>query len=267
LYKNSIKSIAIGSFDGIHRGHKALISKVEAVVIIERNGGYLTPGYKRSLFVKQTCFFYHFEHIKHLRAKAFVAKLKVDFPLLEKIVVGYDFGFGYKKEGNIELLKALFDGEVVVVDEVKYEDISVHSRTIKHELSSGNIALVNAFLDRPFSIDAKVVSGQGLGKKKLVPTLNLDVYDYDLPKNGVYATRTKVGDAWFDSVSFIGIRQTTDSAFAIETHILEKELGDVKGKVWVEFVAFLRENKKFDGLEALKQQINLDIIQAKTFIN
>lgn len=267
MYKNSIKSIAIGSFDGIHRGHNALISQVEAVVIIERNGGYLTPGYKRSLFVEQLCFFYHFEHIKHLRAKAFVEKLKVDFPALETIVVGYDFGFGYKKEGNTELLKALFEGEVKVVDEVKHLEVSVHSRIIKEKLSAGEINMVNAFLDRKFCIDAKVVSGQGLGKKKLVPTLNLNVYDYNLPKNGVYATRTKIGEVWLDSVSFIGIRQTTDSAFAVETHVIERDIGQVEGKVWVEFVAFLRENRKFEGLEALKQQINLDIIQAKQTLN
>lgn len=267
MYKNSIKSIAIGSFDGIHRGHCALISQVEAVVIVERNGGYLTPGYKRSLFMNQACFFYHFEHIKGLRAKEFVAKLKVDFPALETIVVGYDFGFGYKKEGNTQLLKELFDGEVIIVDEVKHLETSVHSRTIKAELAKGDLDLVNAFLDRTFCIDAKVVSGQGLGKQKLVPTLNLNVYDYDLPKNGVYATRTKIGEAWLNSVSFIGIRETTDSAFAVETHIIDRDIGIVRGKVWVEFVAFLRENRKFDGLEALKQQINLDIIQAKNRLN
>jgi riboflavin kinase/FMN adenylyltransferase len=266
LYKNSIKSIAIGSFDGIHLGHRALISQVEAVVIVERNGGYLTPGYKRSLCLEQSCFFYHFEHIKHLRAKEFVEKLKVDFPELEKIVVGYDFGFGYKKEGDRTLLQELFEGEVVVVDEVKHDDISVHSRTIKQELLEGHIGRVNALLNRCYAIDAHVVSGQGLGKKELVPTLNLNVYDYDLPKNGVYATRTKVGEVWLDSVSFIGIRQTTDSAFAVETHIIDRDIGNVRGKVWVEFVAFIRENRKFEGLEALKQQINLDIIQAKNIL-
>jgi len=264
LYKNKIKSIAIGSFDGIHLGHRALIDQVEAVVIIERNGGYLTPGYKRSFYVEQVCFFYHFEHIKSLRAKEFVVKLKEDFPQLEKIVVGYDFGFGYKKEGNTELLQELFEGEVVVVKEVKSDNISVHSRTIKAEIAKGNIGLVNQLLNRPYyAIEGSVVSGQGLGKKKLVATLNLNVYDYDLPKDGVYATRTKVDGTWLDSVSFIGFRVTTDDSFAIETHIIEQDIGVVKGKVWLEFKAFIRENQKFDGLDALKTQIDLDIIQAK----
>lgn len=264
MYKNNIKSIAIGSFDGIHLGHRALTDQVEAVVIIERNGGYLTPGYKRSHFLEQFCFFYHFEHIYALSAKAFVAKLQRDFPQLHKIVVGYDFGFGYKKEGNTQMLKELFDGEVVIVEEVKAKGISVHSRTIKEELKEGNIALVNELLNRPYVIDGKVVSGQGLGKNKLVATLNLNVYNYDLPKDGVYATRTKVKGKWLKSVSFIGFRMTTDGSFAIETHVIEQDIGEVKGKVWVEFVAFLRENRKFNGLEALKAQINLDIINAKS---
>jgi riboflavin kinase/FMN adenylyltransferase len=267
LYKNNIKSVAIGSFDGIHLGHRALIDQVEAVVVIERNGGYLTPGYKRSFCVSQPCFFYHFEHIKSLRAKAFVVKLKEDFPCLEKIVVGYDFGFGYKKEGNTELLKELFDGEVVVVEEVKSKDISVHSRTIKAEISNGNISLVNQLLNRSYAIEGKIVSGQGLGKKKLVPTLNLNVYDYDLPKDGVYATRTKIDNEWLDSVSFIGFRVTTDGSFAIETHVIASDIGTVRGKIYLKFVDFLRDNQKFNGLDALKKQIDLDIIQAKNNLN
>jgi len=116
---NEIKSIAIGSFDGIHLGHQALIDKVDALVIIERNGGYLTPGYKRSLFTSKVCCFYHFDKIKSLTAEAFVHKLEVDFPALEMIVVGYDFHFGKGKTGNAEILQALCDREVLVVDEVE----------------------------------------------------------------------------------------------------------------------------------------------------
>ncbi|MBU1667321.1 bifunctional riboflavin kinase/FAD synthetase [bacterium] len=263
---NSIKSIAIGSFDGIHQGHRVLIGQVEAVVIIERNGGYLTPGYKRSFCVEQPCFFYHFDKIKSLTAKAFVAKLKEDFPKLETIVVGYDFGFGYKKEGDTELLKKLFTGEVVVVKEVKSSNISVHSRTIKKYIAKGNIKLVNQLLGRPFVIYGQIVSGQGLGKKELVPTLNLKVHDYDLPKEGVYATRTKIGDEWLDSVSFLGHRVTTDGSYAIETHVIDKDIGVLTGSVWIAFVEFIRENQKFRGLEDLKAQIKNDIEKAKQIL-
>jgi len=264
---NNIKSIAIGSFDGIHLGHKALIDQVEALVVIERNGGYLTPGYKRSSFVKQACFFYHFEHIRSLTAKEFVKKLYEDFPKLETIVVGYDFGFGYKKEGNTTLLKELFQGKVLVVDEVKEQDISVHSRTIKGYISEGKMELVKELLGRPFVVSGKVIAGQGLGKKELVPTLNLNVYDYVLPKNGVYATRTKVGTEWLESVSFLGLRETTDGAFAVETHVLDRDIGEVKGTVWLEFVEHIRDNKKFESLEALKEQIILDMIRAKNILS
>jgi len=259
LYKNSIKSIAIGSFDGIHMGHRALIDQVEAVVIVERNGGYLTPGYKRTFFIEQPCFFYHFEYIKSLSAKAFVAKLEEDFPKLETIVVGYDFEFGYKKEGNTKLLQELFHGDVKVVSEVKSSGISVHSRTIKRYLDEGKIELVNQLLNRNYTIAGKVVSGQGLGKKKLVATLNINVYDYKLPKDGVYVTRTKVEDKWLDSVSFLGLRVTTDGAFAVESHVIGQDIGFVSGMVEIEFIAFVRENRKFDGLKALKEQIDKDI--------
>jgi len=261
--KNSIKSIAIGSFDGLHQGHKALVNQVEAVVVIERNGGYLTPGYRRSLWVEQACFFYHFEKIKSLKAEDFVIKLKEDFPSLECIVVGYDFGFGYKKEGDSSLLKKLFKGEVVVVDEVKKSDISIHSRVIKDYLLKGDIEVVKELLGRSFILSGSVISGQGLGKKALVPTLNLKVYDYQLPKHGVYATRTKVGGAWFESVTFLGHRVTTDGSFAVETYILEREMGIIRGLIWVEFVSFIRENQKFNGLDKLKKQINKDIEECK----
>ena len=262
---NNIKSITIGSFDGIHLGHQVLIDQAEAVIVIERNGGYLTSGYRRSNYIKKPCFFYHFEKIYQLSAKAFVEKLCIDFPQLETIVVGYDFGFGHKKEGDTALLKQLFHGEVVVVDEVKVDNISVHSRTIKSYLKEGNLPFVNRLLGRSFSVDGEVVSGQGLGKKELVPTINLNIYDYQLPKNGVYVTRTKIKNEWLESVSFVGIRQTTDGAFAVETYVLNKILEEVKGKVTLEFLEFIRENRKFNGLKALKTQINLDITYTENY--
>jgi len=266
-YINNIKSIAIGSFDGIHIAHLKLIEKAEALVVIERNGGYLTPGYKRSLYTSKVCCFYHFDKIKSLTPKAFVLKLKEDFPQLEKIIVGYDFAFGKEKAGDAAHLNALFDGDVHIVKEVSCEGISVHSRTIKKYLSEGNVQMANCLLGRKYSIDGVVIQGQGLGKKELVPTLNLQVSDYKLPLEGVYATRTKIKDTWFNSVSFLGHRVTTDGSFAVETHILEQDIGVVTGNVWIEFDAFIRVNQTFENLDALRVQISKDIVEAKALLS
>ena len=264
---NSIKSIAIGSFDGIHKGHQVLIEQVEAVVIIERNGGSITAGYRRSLYVKQFCFFYHFEKVKELTAKEFVNRLQKDFPQLKKIVVGYDFAFGYRKEGDTKLLKELFDGELIVVDEVKESNISIHTRTIKEYLSRGELTIAKELLGRSFKIGGKVVKGQGLGKKELVPTLNLKVYDYHLPKSGVYVSKTKIDGAWLNSVTFLGHRVTTDDSFAIESYILDRDIGTVTGSIEIEFIEFIRENRKFNGFDALRQQIVNDIEHARKYLD
>lgn len=264
--KNDIKSIAIGSFDGIHIAHKKLIDQVEAVVIIERNGGYLTPGYKRAEFAEKTCCFYHFDNIKGLSPEAFVEKLQEDFPKLEKIVVGYDFHFGKMKAGNAQTLGELFNAEIVIVDEVMESGISVHSRNIKQYLKEGDIKLANTLLGREHTIEGEVIRGQGIGKKKLVATLNLQVQNYQLPLEGVYATRTNIEGAWYDSVSFLGHRVSTDGSFAVESHILDKEMDAVKGMVGLAFVSFMRSNEKFETLDALKAQIEHDIQEAKEIL-
>jgi len=263
---NTIKSIAIGSFDGLHIAHKTLIDEVEAIVIIERNGGYLTPGYKRSVHTDKICCFYHFDKVKSLSPEAFVDKLKEDFPSLEKIVVGYDFHFGKGKSGNAKMLQALCDKEVLVVDEVSVEGIPVHSRTIKAYLREGNVEMANKLLGRKYNIDGEVVVGQGLGKKELVPTLNLRVEYYQLPLEGVYATRTKISEEWLNSVSFLGHRVTTDGSYAVETHVIDKDIAEVNDSVELEFVAFIRANQKFNGLDDLKKQIQNDIGIAKTML-
>ena len=258
-YNNNIKSIAIGSFDGIHIAHQTLIDKVDALVIIERDGGYLTPGHKRSFFTDKVCCFYHFDVIKALTPEAFVSKLQEDFPTLETIVVGYDFHFGKDKAGNALMLAELCDKEIIIVDEVSHDGIAIHSRTIKEYLKLGDIKMANALLGRTYHIEGEVVQGQGLGKKELVPTLNLAVKGYQLPLEGVYATRTKIGDEWYPSVSFLGHRVSTDGSFAVETHILDGDIGMIKGNLALAFIDFIRPNQKFESLEALKTQINTDI--------
>ncbi|CAA6805464.1 MAG: Riboflavin kinase (EC / FMN adenylyltransferase (EC [uncultured Sulfurovum sp.] len=266
-YRNSIKSIAIGSFDGLHIAHQTLAEKADALVIIERNGGYLTPGYKRSHFTSKVCCFYHFDVIKGLTPEAFVEKLKTDFPQLEQIVVGYDFGFGKNKAGNAKTLQDLFDGKVEIVEEVSIEGVSVHSRTIKAYLREGNLVMANRLLGRSYSIEGEIISGQGLGKNELVATLNLAVKEYQLPLDGVYATRTLVEGEWKDSVSFLGHRVSTDGHYAVETHVIGDDIGVMSGMLKVTFIAFIRENKKFDSLDRLKRQITEDIRVSKELLS
>ncbi|MDD5405634.1 MAG: bifunctional riboflavin kinase/FAD synthetase [Sulfurovaceae bacterium] len=261
-----ISSIAIGAFDGVHLAHKVLIDSVDAVVIIERNSGVLTPGYLRTKHTSKPSFFYHLDKIKDLCAEDFVAKLKADFPSLAKIVVGYDFHFGKDKIGDTKLLKKLFDGEVIVIDTVKSEGIPVHSRVIKDALRAGDIKTANKLLGREYEITAQSISGQGLGARELVPTLNLSINDFLLPKEGVYATRTKIDGYWYDSVSFIGHRVSADCNFAIETHILDRDIGIIRDDISISFVAFLRDNQKFNRLEELKTQIVQDIKEAKRIL-
>ena len=168
-YSNPIKSIAIGSFDGMHLAHQALIARAEAVAVIERGGGYLTPGYKRTMFTDRPCYFYLFEKIRDLAPEDFVALLQEDFPKLEKIVVGYDFAFGRGKAADAAMLRRLFEGEVEIIDEVKIEGISVHSRTIKAFLKEGNVTKANVLLGRTYRIEGSVIGDRDWVRPRWYP--------------------------------------------------------------------------------------------------
>ena len=223
----------------------------------------MTPVYNRLLFTSKVFCFYHFDKIKSLTPEAFVHKLEVDFPALETIVVGYDFHFGKNKAGNAEMMKTLSDKHIEIVEQVTLGETPVHYSIIKEYLREGKIELANRLLGRTYYIQGMVVQGQGLGKKELVPTINLNVKEYQLPLEGVYATRTRIDGQWLESVSFLGHRVTTHDSYAVETHILDQEIGEVSGEITLEFVDLIRINQKFDSLDALRKQIFDDIQRAK----
>ena len=265
---NSIRSIAIGSFDGMHVAHRELIALADAVAVIERQAPErLTPGYKRSWYCEKPIFFYLLERIRHLNAEGFLARLKEDFPRLEKIVVGYDFRFGRERLGTPETLERLFDGEVVVVSEVTVAGVSVHSGTIREYLKRGELAMANRLLGRAYRIDGEAIRGQGLGKKEFVPTINLAVEGYQIPAEGVYAGYTRMGAERYPSVIFLGHRESTDGSFAVETHLLGVKDPGPTSRVFLEFSRFLRPNRKFGSFEALREQIFRDIEEAKKLLD
>ena len=260
---SKIESITIGSFDGMHLAHQKLISMVDMMVVIERNSGYITDGIRRERYTSKPIAYCQFDKIKSLTPEEFVGRLKEYFSNLKKIVVGYDFYFGRNKSGSASSLINIFDGEVIVVKELTIDGVSIHSRTIKSLLLDGDIESANKLLGRRYSIDGQIHQGQGIGAKELVPTLNIYTKQYLIPKYGVYATRTLVDDRWLDSVSFFGHRVSTDDSFAIETHIIGKDIGSVDGNIEIEFVSRIRDNLKFDSLAELKSEIKSDIQKAK----
>jgi len=266
LKKESVDTLAIGSFDGIHVGHRQLLNHLGdngALFVVDKDQANLTPGIKRSEYAGYPCMFFHFLKIKHLTGEEFVALLKKEFVNLKKIVVGYDFFFGQHRSCNAHDLQKFFDGEVIIVEEFSYQGISVHSSLIREYLKEGRLEEANRFLGREYAITGDVISGQGLGKKELVPTLNLKVLEYLIPHEGVYATRTRIGQSIYKSVSFVGTRHSTDGEFSVETHIIDEHIAEVQGSVELFFVEFLRDNQKFNSLADLKQQIEKDIKEAK----
>lgn len=268
LTKDNITAVAIGHFDGVHRGHKQLLKQLGeygGLVVIDKNKANITPGLKRAEYSRYPCFLYDFNEIKGLSGEDFIALLKRDFKNLQKIVVGFDFRFGRGRAWDKYDLARIFDGEVEIVDEFCFEGMGVHSSAIREYIKQGEIYKANLLLGREYSIEGRVIKGQGIGSRELVPTLNLDIKSYLLPREGVYATRTRIGYKTYGSVTFIGNRVSTDGNFSVETHVLNENIADARD-VAVCFIKRLRDNLKFSDLASLKAQIKIDINAAMDFV-
>ena len=262
-----IDSVAIGGFDGMHIGHQALFRELGesgAIVVIETGYANLTPAKEREKFTSHPLVYLQLEDIRHLDGEGFIELLEREFPELKKIVVGYDFHFGKDRSYSFEDLRGLFHGEVKVVGEVKHNNDSVHSHKIRAKLKLGDIQGANEFLGHNYTISGRLIRGQGIGAKELVATINIEAPHFLTPKEGVYATLTRIDNEehFHPSVSFLGHRVTTDGSFAIESHILDGEVV-CEEKADIRFVTYLRENEKFSSLEALKEAIAYDISHAK----
>lgn len=264
---SKVDAIAIGGFDGMHVGHQKLFEKLGkngTIVVIETGYANLTPGREREHYSHYPIIYYPLDDIRHLDGEAFVTMLRERFPLLKKIVVGYDFHFGKNRRYSFKDLGLLFEGEVLVVEQVCIEGDSVHSHKIRSKIQIGDLSGANRFLGHNYCIKGAVVRGQGIGKTELVPTINLECPGYLLPYEGVYAALTRIGgeEHFHLSVVFVGHRVTTDGSYAVESHILGEIIQSCE-KATICFVKLLRKNQKFESLEALKNAIQSDIVSAK----
>ncbi|EEO25940.1 bifunctional riboflavin kinase/FAD synthetase [Helicobacter winghamensis] len=275
LVKNSkfaknITSLALGKFDGLHLGHQALFKELDengAILCIEQENGVLLPKKYRSFYAKYPMFYIALDIIRNKSDKEFVAFLQSVLPNLRRIVVGYDFRFGKDRfYYPFDLLQS-FKGEVVVVNEVLCKKLSVHSGLIKELLLNGNVKQASKFLGRLYEIRGEIIKGQGLGKRELYATINLQNDGFLLPQEGVYAGFIQLGEQKLESkkypaVIFIGNRLSTDKSFSIEGHLLGIEVEVKESEAGFYFAKKIRNNRKFDNLESLKKQISCDINEA-----
>lgn len=267
---NTFTSIALGKFDGMHIAHQEIFKALDhqgIILCIESNRGELLPKPYRDFYTHFPIYHLDLNIVKEKNDIEFVKFLMEILPNLKRIVVGYDFRFGKDRNYYTFDLKKHFKGEVIVIDEVFYKKLSVHSGLIKELLINGNLKLANKLLGREFEIQGKIIKGQGIGRKQLYATINLENDGFLLPQEGVYAGFIQLGKQShivpkYPAVIFIGNRVSTDKSFAIEGHLLGIELEVQTTKAGFYFYRKIRENEYFDTLEALKEQIKQDINQA-----
>jgi riboflavin kinase / FMN adenylyltransferase len=201
----------------------------------------------------------------------FVERILVEKLHARIVMVGDNFRFGHKQAGDITMLTGLgerFGFQTHIVEAVRRRGRVVSSSAIRELLERGNVAMACRLLERPYTLAGEVVSGHGIGSKQTVPTLNLRTAAEVIPGNGVYITRTRdpeSGEKW-NSITNVGTRPTFDGAgLSIETFLLSSFDGLTPERISVEFLRRVREERKFDSADALKQQIFRDVGRAQAF--
>jgi riboflavin kinase / FMN adenylyltransferase len=184
---------------------------------------------------------------------------------------GYNFRFGHKAAGNVQML-AQFGKEmgfvVRIFDEMTLRGEPVSSSHIRKLVAAGRVSRGRHLLGRPFAILSTAGRGRGYGSKYTVPTINLSRYEELVPQDGVYITQTRVGRECFDSVTNIGTRPTfAEESFAIETHLLNFHPIELQAETEVEifFLQRIRDEIKFPSVEALRAQIAKDVNKARRY--
>ena len=288
-------SATIGNFDGVHIGHKKILSAVKEEakqqgliscvitfhphpqkVLQNIDIPLLTPIRERLKLLENegidvvACYTFT-KDIAKILAEDFVTDILVGKLNLKHLIVGPDFSFGSKRQGNLELLNKMgaqygFDTEVVETETLDGEIVS--STSIRDLVREGNMLKAGRFLGYNFYIEGQVKEGERRGRQIGFPTANLDT-DWDiLPKVGVYATLAHVEGEALSSITNVGYRPTFGhNELLIETHIFDFSADIYKKRIKVEFVDRVRDEQKFDGPEALIEQIKKDVERVKDILS
>jgi riboflavin kinase/FMN adenylyltransferase len=289
--------LAIGVFDGVHRGHQAVISTSArhahsaegtsvvvtfdphpAKVLRPRDAPHLLTATQHKIALIRALGVSHLLIIEFNREFAatspedFVQQLVTHSKPLREICVGHEWSFGKDRRGNLDFLKKLgahFDFNVVGIAPVMVHGAVVSSTAIRQVVEAGSLAEAAEMLGRDYTILGTVMRGDQLGKKIGFPTANLSAHSEQFPPNGVY-----LAEAWFEGVLYhgvvnLGYRPTVSggkSQRLLEIHLLDFER-DIYGEdLEVRFVRYLRPERKFESVEALARQINADVRQARDLL-
>ncbi len=279
--------VIIGKFDCFHRGHRLLFDEAgkicngglkRAVVTIDSGKAeeHILSGEERRDYLKElgTDYLIEFplnEKTGNMSPEEFAGDVIKNTIGAAYVVCGDDFCFGKDRAGNPDVLKALgneFGFGVRVVERLEYKNEIISSTRIRKELINGNITDVNNMLGRPYSISSGIINGTKTGTRIGIPTINFRPETGKLlPPCGVYASKTALRGKTYKSITNIGKRPTfyENGELTIETNILDFEDTVYGEKATVSILGFLRDEKKFDNEEMLRQQIFADIDSAGYF--
>lgn len=286
--------LAIGVFDGVHLGHQAVISAATSharaadgtpvvmtfdphplKVLRPQHAPHLLTATQHKIALIRDMGVEHLLVINFDRKFAatspeeFVEELVMHSRPLREICVGHEWSFGKDRRGNLDLLKRLgvqLDFSVVGVPPVLVNGEVVSSTAIRQAVEKGDLAKGAEMLGREYTILGTVTHGDNLGKKIGFPTANLSAHSEQFPPNGVYFADARVNGVLYYGVINLGYRPTVSSGKServLEIHMLDFDR-DIYGEdVEVRFMRHLRPERKFESLESLAQQIELDVRRAR----
>ncbi|MEM9683624.1 MAG: bifunctional riboflavin kinase/FAD synthetase [Pseudomonadota bacterium] len=291
----------LGNFDGVHRGHQAVIggaaedaARLDAPLVVvtfephprvyfrpEDPPFRLTPFRSKAiqlaaLGVDVLVVLTFDRAMAQMSAEDFVRKVLIGGLAPRQVTVGYDFHFGHQRKGDPAMMRRMMeeggDCTVRIVEPVASADGEVYSSTkIRNYLQSGQPGQAAALLGRPFEIQGRVQPGDKRGRTIGFPTANLTLGSYIRPAHGVYAVRAGLGDGdapeWIDGVANFGVRPTVDGKkLLLETHLFDFDRDIYGQQMRVGLIEYIRPEKRFDGLEALTAQIAEDSAAARRIL-
>jgi len=289
--------LTIGVFDGVHRGHQAILRQLAAgahangapavlltfdphpAVVLSGHGLKLltTPDERADLASAlglEAVITHPFDRaVSGMSARDFMALLKKRLGL-SRLLIGYDFALGKGREGNAGRLSELgreLGYSVSVVEAVSDESGVISSTEIRKLVSLGNAGAAANLLGRPYALSGPVIHGDGRGRRINIPTANIHYPESKLlPANGIYACRARLGADLFAAAVNIGFNPTftPDKRTAnVEAHILDFDRDLYGEQVTLEFIARLRDEAKFDSVDALLAQIHADIEKTRKILS